>query len=336
VTADRKRVLLAIALAVAATAAVVVLIGQAAHFGELAKRLREAAPGWLVVCAAGELVAYAGYIAAYQAMAQVSGGPRLAPVTAARVVGLAFGAFSVATAVGGLSVDFWALREAGEPAALASARVIAFETLRWAVMAVVTCIAAVAVLAGVGHHIPWVVPAGWLALAGLCFAGGIWVSAPARRERFGVDSGGRLRRALGVAVTALVFIRQLRASPPGMRARAIGGSGLFWLGELGCAWAAVRSFGPSLSLAPLVVGYATGYLSTGLPLPFGGSGGVDAAMTGGFVLAGAPLSGALVGAVVFRVFSFWAPALIAALSVTTVRGLRDRLLDVAERRRQVS
>jgi hypothetical protein len=215
------------------------------------------------------------------------------------VVGLSFGAFSVATTIGGLSVDFWALREAGEPAALASARVIALETLRWAILAVATCIAGVLVLLGLGHRVTWVAPAAWLVVVPLCFAGGLWVSGPRRRERFTVSSGGRLRRALGIAVTALVFIRELMTGPRGL-------------------------------------GYTTGYVSTGLPLPFGGSGGVDAAMTGGFVLAGASLSGALLGAVAFRVFNFWLPALGALLSIVTVRGLRARLHEVAEARREPS
>lgn len=332
-SADRKRFLVLIVLAIAGTVAAVLLIGQAAHFAELLKRLRHASPGWLVVCAAGETIAYAGYIVSYQAMAQVAGGPRLPAPIALRVVALAFGAFSVATAIGGLSVDFWALREAGEPAALASARVIALETLRWAVLAVATCIAGILVLLGVGHHVTWVVPVAWLVLVPMCFAGGLWVSGKRQRERFMASGGGRLRRALGVAVRALVYIRQLMIGPLGLRLRAVVGAALFWAGELLCAWAALRSFGTSVGVVPLVLGYTTGYISTGLPLPLGGSGSVDAAMTGGFVLAGASLSGALLGAVAFRVFSFWVPALAALLSVVTVRGLRDRLREVAEGRR---
>jgi glycosyltransferase 2 family protein len=334
VSKDRKRLLLMIGLAVLATAAAVLLIGRAAHYAELLKRLRGASLAWLVVCAVGETVAYAGYIVCYQAMAQVSGGPRLTAPIVVRVVGLSFGAFSVATAIGGLSVDFWALREAGEPAALASARVIALETLRWAVLGVATCIAGIVVLLGGGHRVTWVVPVAWLVVVPLCFAGGLWVSAARRRERFSASSGGRLRGAMRVAVTALVYIRQLMVGPRGLRLQAIGGAALFWAGELLCAWAALRAFGTRVALAPLLLGYTTGYVSTGLPLPIGGSGGVDAAMTGGFVIAGASLSAALLGAIAFRVFSFWIPALAALLSVITVRGLRDRLREVADHRRQ--
>ncbi len=131
---------------------------------------------------------------------------------------------------------------------------------------------------------------------------------------------------------ALVYIRTLLRESIGVQVRAIGGGALFWAGELLCAWAALRAFGTSVGPAPLLLGYITGYISVGLPLPLGGAGSVDAAMTGGFLLAGAPLGTALLAAIVFRLFSFWLPALGALLSVVTVRGLRARLREVAAAR----
>ena len=330
---ERKRLLLSIGVAVAATIVGVLLIGQAAHYADLLTRLRAARPGWLVLCAAGEVAAYAGFVASYQAMAELEGGPRLTYVTVFRVVGLSFGAFSVATAIGGLSVDFWALREAGEPPKMASARVIALETMRWAVLSVATCVAAIVVLLGAGGgRVPWEVPVAWLVITPACFAGGLWISSPGRRPRFMRPTGSRVRDALGVAVRALVLVRKLAQARGPLVVRAVGGAALFWAGELLCAWAALRAFGVAVPVAPLLLGYTTGYVSMGFPLPAGGSGSVDAAMTAGFVLAGAPLGGALLGAIAFRVFSFWLPAIWALLSLATLRGLRARLHAVAERR----
>lgn len=57
-----------------------------------------------------------------------------------------------------------------------------------------------------------------------------------------------------------------------------------------------------------------------------------AAMTGGFVRAGAPLSTALLGAVAFRVFKFWLPALSAVGSAAALGGLRRRLRAIASAR----
>jgi hypothetical protein len=313
-----------------------VLIGQAAHLSTITRHLSDASPGWLVLCAAGELLAYAGYIRCYRSIVALESGPRLPFGVALRVVGLAFGAFSVASAVGGLSVDFWALREAGEPPLTASARIIAMETLRWAILSLAGCVAAVMVLAGVWHRPPWPVPVAWLAVVALCFAGGRWVSTPGRRGRFIGAPGGPIRRALGVAVRALVYLRALMAGGGALRWRALTGGALFWLGDLVCAWAALRAFGLSIAPGPLLLGYMTGSVSTALPLPAGGSGGVDAAMTAGFALAGAPLSAALLGAIAFRVFNFWLPALGATLSFATVGGLRRRLRAIAERRPDAS
>ena len=334
-SSDRKRLLVSGGVAIAATAAVVVLIGQAAHFADLLTRLRAAHLGWLLLCAAGEVAAYAGFVASYQAMAELDGGPRLAYPTVVRVVGLSFGAFSVATAIGGLSVDFWALREAGEPPKLASARVIALETMRWAVLATATCVAAIVVLlGGSGAKVPWEVPVAWLVITPLCFAGGLWISDARQRARFTRSSGGHVRGALEVAVRALVLVRVLTHAPARLVVRAVGGAALFWAGELLCAWAALRAFGTSVAVLPLLLGYTTGYVSLGLPLPVGGAGSVDAAMTAGFVLAGAPLGAALLGAIAFRLFSFWLPAIWAVLSLATLRGLRARLHAVAEARPQ--
>jgi len=328
----RRRTTVTLVIAIAFTAAVVVLIVEAADYASVLKRLRDATPGWLVVCGAGETLAYAGYIAAYQAMAELSGGPRIPTPVVVRVVGLSFGAFSLATNIGGLSVDFWALRQAGEPARLAGARIIALETMRWAVLGIGTCVAAVIVLVGGADSPSWEFPVAWLIIVPACFAGGVWISAPARRERCMAAAAGRIRRGLAVAVTALVYLRELRRAPAGLRARALGGGTIFWVGELVCAWAALRAFGFAPAIAPLVIGYTTAYISVGLPLPAGGSGSVDAAMTGGFVLAGAPLTVALLAAIAFRLFSFWLPALAALLSVVTVHGLRDRLHEIAGQR----
>jgi uncharacterized membrane protein YbhN (UPF0104 family) len=317
-----------------ATALVVLLIGEASDFADLGNRLRHAAAGWLVLAAAGEAIAYAGYLAGYRAMAGFLDGPRLPTSVALRVVALAFGAFSLATAVGGLSVDFWALREAGEPPARASARVIAFETLRWAVLAVATCLAAIAALTGASRWVGVIVPVGWLVVVPACFAGGLWVSAASRRERLG-DAGpgaGRIRRAFGVAVQSLVLLRTLMRTGAGTRRRAVGGTVVYWVGDALCAWAALRAFGAQVGVAPLLLGYATGSVSEAVPLPAGGAGGVDAAMTGGFALAGAPLGAALLGAITFRIFNFWLPALVAVPSMLRAPALRDRLREIAEQR----
>jgi len=330
-----RRSLLLMALAVVVTAGVVALIGEAADFGKLGSGLRRADYRWLAVCAAGQVVSYGGYVLCYQGIAALSGGPRIPPGVALRVIFLAFGAFSVATTIGGLSVDFWVLREAGEPWERASARVIALETLRWAILATATCVAALLVLAGVASRPVWEVEVGWLVVVPACFIAARWFSAPQRRQRF-LAGAGWFRRALAVAVRALVYLRELSHAPPGLRSRAVIGAAGFWAGEIVCAWGALRAFGAHVGPAPLLIGYSTGLLVEMIPLPAGGSGGVEAALTGGFALAGVPLATALLAAVCFRMFTFWLPALLALGSVATVGGLRRRLHEIAAGRPAVN
>jgi glycosyltransferase 2 family protein len=97
--------------------------------------------------------------------------------------------------------------------------------------------------------------------------------------------------------------------------RAVGHSALYWGGNLVCLWAALQSVGVSLALPSLVLAYATGHVATILPLPLGGVGGVDAALTYALTAVGVALAPALVAVAVFRVFSFWVPTIpaIAAL-----------------------
>jgi uncharacterized membrane protein YbhN (UPF0104 family) len=78
----------------------------------------------------------------------------------------------------------------------------------------------------------------------------------------------------------------------------------------------------------LVVGYATGYVSTMLPLPAGGIGGVDAASTFALTLVGVPLGPALLAVVVQRMFSYWLPLAVAIAGAHFIRGLGRELAAV--------
>jgi uncharacterized membrane protein YbhN (UPF0104 family) len=320
-----------LALAAAVVAALILVVGQGVHNLQLIPRLRHASPAWLWVCAAGEIVAYAGIVGSYRAFAASSDGPRLPVRLAIRVVGLSFGAFAVTSAIGGLSVDFWALREAGEPALKASARIIGLETLRIAVLALIATAAGVLSLAGDGHHVPRAVPIAWVGVTAACFLIAFVISSP-RRSAHGDRPPTGLRGWLGVAVGGVRLIRRLVRFERRLRGQALLGSLAFWAGELACAWAALRAFHAHIGVVPLVLGYATGYMSTAIPLPLGGAGGIEAAFTAGFALAGAPAGSALLAALAFRLFSFWIPVAMALVALATVRTVRERLHEVAQAR----
>jgi len=66
------------------------------------KALRDADTIWFPVCLAGELLAYAGFIAAYRDVARVDGGPIFPAWTATKVVAIGFGAYALGTSAGSL------------------------------------------------------------------------------------------------------------------------------------------------------------------------------------------------------------------------------------------
>lgn len=72
---DRRKALLTGAAALILAVAAVVGIGQVTSFHHVTEALKQADPVWFPVCLGGELVAYAGYIAAYRDVARAERGP---------------------------------------------------------------------------------------------------------------------------------------------------------------------------------------------------------------------------------------------------------------------
>jgi uncharacterized membrane protein YbhN (UPF0104 family) len=156
----------------------------------------------------------------------------------------------------------------------------------------------------------------WLVLIPSFFLAAARVSSPSRRERR-VREGGRLRRALAVAVAAVSLVRKL-ASRPAANAGTLAGAALYWAGDGVCLWAALRAFGVEAAVPALVLAYATGYVAMLLPLPTGGVGGVDAAMTFALTAVGVGLAPALLGVFAYRLVSVWLPTVPGAIAFATL------------------
>lgn len=304
------------------------LIGRAAGYARLLDRLRGADVVWLPLLAAGQVIAYLGYIMAYRATARVNGGPRLPFGLTTRIVGASFGAYAVANALGALGVDYWALRRTGADHHAALTRIIALKTLEWAVLGAAVVVVAALLLAGAGQDIVPEVALAWIAVVPFCYVAGRWASAPRRIDRMTRrEDVGRIRRLYADAVSAVAIVRQVLGRPL-RHGEALGGSALYWVGDLVTLWAGLRAFDVRLPLLALVLGYATGYIVTMLPLPAGGVGGVDAAMTYALTLVGVPLGPALLGVFAYRFFGFWLPFVPGVLAGATIRGAYERLPQV--------
>jgi uncharacterized membrane protein YbhN (UPF0104 family) len=323
----RRRRLILAALGLALALATGVLIGRVADYARLADSLREADWHWLPLVAAGEVVAYLGYVLVYRRMASLLGGPCFGFWLTVRIAAASFGAYVVASSVGGLGVDYWALRRAGLDHSQAFARVVALKTLEWAVLGAAATAAAVALLLTARDEVSLGALLPWLVVVPICYVAAAGVSEPSRVARMRQRYVGRLRRIFLDTVLAVSLVRHVLANPL-REVPALGGAALYWAGNLLALWGGVRAFGVELGLAALVLAYATGYAATMLPLPAGGAGGVDASMTFALTLVGVPLGPALLGVFAFRLATFWLPLLPGLVASVTIRGLNRELPQV--------
>jgi uncharacterized membrane protein YbhN (UPF0104 family) len=281
---------------------------------------------WLLVCLAGEALAYVGYVFALRETARVDGGPELTYGQAFRVVAAGFGAFFAASASGGFEIDYLALRHAGATRRQAVARVLGLSTLEYAVLAPAALGAALYLYFGEAFERP-ALTLPWLAVVP-GFAVAFWLSSPKRAHRFfHRDHEPLLRRGFGHAVEGLMILRGL-VSQPFRHGLAFVGTAVYWFGDLLCLWAALQAFGADVPLLKLLLAYATGYVISRRALPAGGVGVAEALLTFAFVWFGVPFVPALLAVFGYRIFNYWL-ALLPALAVRpTVRLLQGQIGDV--------
>ncbi len=313
----------ALLVAVLLGAGVWLLIGQAASFSRLLHAINRADPWWLTGAVLAAMAAYLGYALLYQALAGVGDGPRPRMGLTLRLTAAVFGASVLATAAGRLGSEYWSLRRMQERPPQAWSRVLAINTGEWALLAALAFAGALALLLGAGGRAPLAVELAWLIALPVCLIPALYLTSASCR-RLAEDRGTRIRRTFAAALRGIVLLRALVTRPSAL-SRGLPGGLLYWAAELLTVWAALRAFGVSLGFPALVVGYATGYVSTTLPLPAGGAGGVDAASTYALTLVGVPLGPALLATLVQRLCTYWLPLLIAVLASPSLRRLRTEL-----------
>jgi uncharacterized membrane protein YbhN (UPF0104 family) len=312
------------------------LLGRAANFRRVTDAAGDADRRWFPVCLLGELIAFCGYVAAYRGIARADGGPELTLWATARVVMIGFGAFIIGSTAGGLAVDYWALRQAGAGRRESTRRVLAMNTLEFAVLSVWAAIAGLAVLLGAGDGAPVAMSLSWLLIVPACIAAAIWTTQPRRVDRLTrvpiepemPRTVQRVKHVLRIAfadaIGGVVLVRHALARPRAYPA-AILGFHVYWIGILVTFYGSLKAFGVTVEPATLVLAFATGYVATALPLPAGGSGGIEASLTLTLHLVGVPLAPALLAVLVYRLFTLWLPVLPALAVLPTVGRLERDL-----------
>lgn len=299
----------------AASLAAAALIGLAwsVGFGKVLTDLVHPHWLWLGVAVAGELVAYAGYIAAYREVARADDGAELEVPRAAALVAAGFGVFVHG---GGFALDREALRHAGLSQREARLRVLGLGALEYAVLAPVTFVAAFVVL--IEHQsvsasltLPWII--------GVPVGATLALVAFRRRRRI------RRVRVIGKGLArwleSLGLVLGLLRSPR-RHGLALVGTLAYWGGDMFALWATLHAFSAHTPpVAQLIVAYATGYALTRRALPLGGAGVVEALLPFALGWLGIALAPALLAVFAYRLINLWLPIVPALAGLPTLRRL---------------
>lgn len=322
------KVALGLAIAALLVIGVALLIARAAGFAEVGNAIAQADSTWFLVCFAAQVVALAGYAAVVREGFRWDGGPEAGLGLSTHVMLASIGASRVFAAggAGALAAAYWCFRRARFAPREALVRVLGFNTLFYVAFGAGAWIAALLLAVGLWGDAPPALTTPWLVLVPFCFVAARFVTQPGRVEGLTAPGGSIVRRGLSHAISGTAWVRDVLPHPAGRR--SLVSSLLYWAGNVVCLWAALRSVGQSLPVSELVLAFATGHAATILPLPLGGVGGVDAAMTYALTVVGVPLAPALVAVVVYRLFAFWVPT-IPALAALVLLPRAGRKLEHA-------
>jgi putative heme transporter len=300
-----RRALLGVGVAAVVAVVVVAGIGQLAGFEELRRTVREGDHAWLAVCAVAQVLVFGGYAGVYRNAVRVPHGPRLSIGLSLRVVLASFALTQVVAAagIGGLAVNYWALRRLRFGRRESAVRVIGLNTFVYLVFGLVGWTAAL--LGVITGAAPLAMTIPWLVVIPAMLVAAAWFTAPSRVELWTARRTGWLRQALALGVGAAWWVRRSLSAPEGPRLTAA--AACYWLGSTLSLWAALRAFGSDASVVAILVAFTTGYAAQIVPLPFVATGGIDAATTFALHAVGVSLEVALVAVVANRVFSFWLP-----------------------------
>ncbi len=319
-----RRAVVGVAAAVLLVLGVGLLIARAAGFAEVRDAIERADATWFAVCLAAQVLALSAYATVFRGGFSWRGGPDPGFRLSARVMLASIGATRVFAAggVGAIAVTYWCFRRARFSSDEALVRVLGFNALFYVAFGAGAWAAALLAVTGIWGDVSVAFGALWLVLVPVLAAAAAYVTQPERVARLARLDGSFVRRALGYAIAGLAWARGTLPDPAGRR--MLVATILYWTGILLCLWASLRSVGVTMPLPELVLAFAAGHVAMIVPLPLGGVGGVDAAMTYALTVVGVPLAVALVAVGVFRLFAFWVPTIpaLAALLLVPRTGRR--------------
>ncbi len=324
------RAVIALVAAVLLVVGVGLLIAQAAGFAEVRDAIERADASWFVVCLGAQVFALAAYADVVRGTFRWKGRPDPRFWLSTRVLFGTIGAARVFAlgGIGAIAAAYWCFRRARFSADDAIVHVLGFNILFYVSLGAGAWAAALVSAAGIWGDESLLGTLPWLVLGPTVLGVGAVLTRPGRVEVQLRRDGSVVRRAVSNAVAGAAWVRDVLVDAAGRR--LVLASASYWVGNVLCLWAALRSVGETLPFPELLLGFALGQVAVLLPLPLGGVGGVDAAMTYALTAVGVPLAPALVAVGVYRLFAFWAPTIpaLAALALLPRTGHRLQRLAV--------
>jgi uncharacterized protein (TIRG00374 family) len=309
------------------------LVGVSDAFGEIG----DAKWYWIVVAVGFVVVAFAAYASVFKAV--VGGGPdsgippgrlNMRASYEITMAGFAGSTFFSAAGAGGLIIIYWALRKAGMEARRAACRMVALLVLLYSFYALSVIVFGILLRTGVLHGSNptggTIVPA---SVAGVLFVLFLLIALiPGdfeRRIEVLETRKGRVariaRRLATIPGTVSTGVRTAwdRLRDPETALLAVGGSILYWGGNIGVLWAAFHAFGVEVPFGVVVQGFFVGMAANVIPSPAAGAGPVDAGMIAAFLLFDIPKESVFPAVLTYRLIAFWLPTIPGIIAYFQLR-----------------
>ena len=114
-----------------------------------------------------------------------------------------------------------------------------------------------------------------------------------------------------------MILSLLRSRGAGLLTTA--GMCLYWAADIAALGISLQMFGAHITVATLVVGYATGYALTRRSLPLAGAGAVEGLLPLGLAWLSYPLAGSVLAVLAYRVFNLWLMVIPAVIGLNRLR-----------------
>jgi uncharacterized membrane protein YbhN (UPF0104 family) len=282
--------------------------------GDVRDLLTRAAPGWIAIGVAFELLSCVSYVLMFRPIFCRAMGWR----TSWEIAGseLAVGSIVPTSGAAGVALGAWVLRRGGMPADKIARRSVAFLLVKSSVnFLAVAVVGAVMIFASDQPLWLTALPAA-LAAAAI----GLVVIVP----RFGPgptpgQDAPRLTRAVAATRRALVdgTAEAVVLAKHHDRLVVIGALG-YWAWDNAVLWATFHAVGVTVPLTTILMGYLIGQIGGLLPLP-GGVGGIDGGLIGTLIVYGAPAAATAAAVLLYRVILFWIPLLTGGVAFASLR-----------------